>query len=54
VKRVVLFVLGVYLLAALLTRAAEAKGVHSECGCHSERDGFRTVVHEDAVVGSGS
>ena len=35
-KRVVLIVLGAYLLAALLTRAAEAKGIHFECGCHDD------------------
>lgn len=35
-KRVVLILLGVYLAAALLFRALEARGIHFECGCRDD------------------
>ena len=35
-KRVVLGIVGLYLLAALVTTAAEASGVWRRCGCEPE------------------
>jgi hypothetical protein len=35
-KRLILVVVGAYLLAAVVTRAAEAAGVGRTCGCHSD------------------